>query len=1036
MTLTRAPTAINRGDEFVSYEVKVQNISGEAASGPLGVAVELPTGLKLAAASGPGWSCDLGALTCTSSATVPGGAFYPTLNLSQIWIDPSAPETVTAKAAASGGGAAASATAEDSFSFGPMEPFGLGLASSAWTEGSGADLTQAGAHPFSASFSFGMRLRTTPDGLHIPVEDIHSGVSEIPAGIVANPSVVEGSCTFAELLDDECPDEAAVGGALVDVQAPEETGAPELASPIYLLQHEKGYPVSLAFGLKSPLPSFVLRTKVRSDGDYGIAAIIPLVPAQPRLYEASFTFCGYGAKLEHFPGLTRFLSCKKLTEPVHNREAFVTLGTNCAAGQPLTRFAVDSWLHRGAYKLDGLPDLADPNWTTRDFLSPALTGCERLTEEWVGEKEPSLGLLQGNHAADSPAGYTANVHVPQGGLKDPQGLATSHLKDTTVTLPAGVGLSPASADGLAACSEEQIGLLGTNFPVPSRIRFDSLLPQCPPNSKVGLATLVTPLLAEDLHGFVYLASQHDNPFGSNYAVYLTVEEPDVGVIFKLAGKVVPDPVTGQVTVTLQDGPQLPFDDLRLELFGGTRAALASPVVCGSQTAEARLVPWSAVDPDHPLPGEIARPSDRIEIDSGPNGAPCVTDPARRPFDVGLAAGARDPLAGASSPFSLRITRPDGSQELDRLEISPPPGFTASLKGIPYCSEAQIANARASRGKAEQGSPSCPPAAQVGSLSAGAGAGPTPFYAPGKLYLAGPYEGAPLSVVAIAPAVAGPLDLGNVVIRSALEVDPATARITAHTDPIPQIVKGIPLRIRDVRIELDRPGWALNPTNCEAMAVDVTAFGSNGAVAHPSNRFQVGGCEGLGFKPRLTMSLAGPTHRSAHPRLRGTLHTRSGDANIGRATVILPKTEYLDNSHIEAVCTRARFATGPCPTRSIYGYAKAWSPLLDEPLEGPVYLRSSSSKLPDLVASLDGQIQVDLVGRIDSVRGRIRASFERLPDIPVNKFELTMKGGRRGLLVNNTQLCRAAPRASVSFRGQNGKTRDAHPLVRVVCGGRK
>jgi hypothetical protein len=1030
VTMARTPTAINRGDEFVSYQVKVQNTSGEATSGSLGVAVELPTGLKLVAASGSGWSCAVATLSCTSSATVAGGAFYPTLNLRQIWIDPSAPDTVTAKATASGGGANVAATAENSFSFGPAEPFGLDLTSAKAEDEAGAEVTQAGAHPFAASATFKMKLKSTPEGWHIPVEDLHAGVSEIPAGVVGNPSAAEAFCTFTTMLENQCSDEAAVGGVFLDLGAPEEADALEMNVPVYRLPHEAGYPAS--FGFRTPATSFVVRTKVRSDGDYGITAVIPLVPSAPRLFESVFTFCGYGAKLHHDVSAYTFERCKKLSEPVHNRKAFITLGTNCAAGQPLTRFGVDSWLHRGAYQPNGLPDLTDPNWTTRDFLSPALTGCEQLTEEWVDQKEPAFGFQPDSHAADTPAAYTAEVHVPQGGLEDPNGLGTSHLKDTVVTLPRGIGFNPGIGDGLAACSEEQIGLLGTNFPAPSRIHFDSLLPECPPNSKVGLATIRTPLLEETLHGSVYLATQHDNPFDSDYAIYLTVEEPEIGVIFKLAGKVVPDPVTGQITTTFEDNPQLPFNDLNLKFFGGGRAALANPVTCGSFAVDTGMTPWSAVDPEHPQATEIARPGDQIQIDSGPNGSPCVSDPARRPFDVGLAAGARDPLAGANSPFSIRITRPDGSQELDRLEISPPPGFTASLKGIPYCSESQIANARANRGKAEQGSPSCSEASQVGTVNAGAGPGPTPFYAPGKLYLAGPYKGAALSVVAITPAVAGPFDLGNVVIRSALEVDPTTARITAHTDPIPQIVKGIPLRIRDIRIELDRPGWALNPTNCEAMSVDITAFGSNGAVAHPSNRFQVGGCEGLEFKPKLSLALFGATKRGAYPRLVATLEARPGDANIARTAVTLPHSEFLAQEHIRTVCTRVQFAADQCPATSIYGRASATTPLLDEPLTGPAYLRSSNNLLPDLVLALRGPdrqpIEIELAGRTDSKNGGIRNTFDIVPDAPVSKFTLELFGGGKSLIVNSREICETENRATVRISAQNGKTFSSRPVV--------
>ena len=1018
-------TQVAENDEFVRYDVVVENTSAEVTSGALSVALELPAGLRLAAASGSEWSCTLSTATCTSSKAMVGGASYPTLSFSQIWIEGSAPKVVEVKVTASGAGASAPASAADSFARGPATPFGLELTGAKAEREDGSDEVQAGAHPYAAWAQFKMRLRTRPDGVSIPVEDIHGGVGEIPAGVVGNPAAAEAFCAYADLLVRDCPEEAAVGGVFLDLAPPEVPEAAELPEAVYRMVPEAGYPAS--FGFVTPITSFIVRTKVRSDGDYGITAMIPLVPASPQLFESIFTFCSYGPKLK-----SGFEGCKKRSDPGRNPVPFISLGTNCSLGQPMTRFGVDSWIHRGRYQPSGLPDLSDPNWTTRDFFSPELTGCEQLTDEWTSNHEPSFTFQPDQREADAPAAYTAHVHVPQDGLTDPDGLATSHLKDTIVTLPEGIGFNPGVGDGLAACSEEQIGLIGTNFPAPNRIRFDDQMPECPPNSKVALATIRTPLLEQSLHGSVYLAAQGDNPFNSNYAIYLTVEEPGIGVVFKLAGKVMPDPRTGQITTVFKDNPQLPFDDLDLKFFGGGRAALANPVTCGTFTTHTQATPWSAADPENPLPHEIARPSDPIAIDSGPNGSKCVSDPAQRPFDIGLSAGSRDPIAGAKSPFSFRITRPDGSQELDRLEISPPPGFVASLKGIPYCSEAQIAVAAIRSGKAEQGKPSCPSASQVGTTNSGAGPGPTPFYAPGKLYLSGPYKGETLSVVAITPAVAGPFDLGNVIVRSALKIDPRTARITAVTDPIPQILEGVPLRIRDIRIELDRAQWTQNPTSCEAMAVDVTAHGANGAIATPQNRFQLGGCERLGFKPKLQIKLIGGTKRGDHPALLATLRTRPNDANIAKAAVTLPRSAFLDQAHIRTICTRVQFAADACPKGATYGFAEAETPLLDYPLRGEVILRSSDNKLPDLVGRLRGVANIEAVGRIDSKRGGIRNTFDIVPDAPFDVFTLRMQGGSKGLVINSKDLCATTNRATVRFTAHNGATYNYRPKVTATA----
>jgi hypothetical protein len=1027
--MTRSPEAIARNDQFASYEVKVKNTSPtDPTAGALTVSVAMPAGLTLAAASGTGWSCMLGTRTCVNSTVVAAGGFYPTLKLSQVWLGEGAPAIVTVTATASGGGASSGASAENSFAFGPATPFGLGVTAAKAEDEAGNDETRAGAHPYAASATFTTRIRTRPDGIRVPIEDLHSGVSEIPAGVVGNPSVVEAVCSVNRMKEDKCPQASEVGGVWLKLTHPQEK-TPNLIDQharVFRLPHEAGYPAT--FGFKTGAPAFVVRTKVRADGDYGITAVIPLVPSEPALYESVFTFCAFGPK--GFVG--EKLICKKRAEVGASAKPFLTNGTNCAGDPPLTKFAVDSWNHRGSYGSNGLPDLGDPNWASLSVTSPPLTGCERLTEEWVGQHEPSFGFQPDNHTADSPAAYTAHLHIPQDGLLDPEGLATSHLKDVKVVLPRGIGFNPGIGDGLAACSEEQIGLLGTGFPSPSRIRFDTQYPHCPPSSKVGLATIRTPLLDETLYGSVYLASQKDNPYGSDYAIYLTVEEPDVGIIAKFAGKVVPDSETGQITTTFQDNPQLPFEDLTLAFFGGGRAALANPVSCGSFDVATEMTPWSAVDPERPAATEVARPTDQIQIGSGPGGSPCVSSPAKRPFNVGLSAGARDPIAGMHSPFSIRITRPDGSQELDRLEISPPPGFVASLRGIPYCSDAQIAAATAASGKAEQASPSCPSASEVGTTNSGTGPGPTPFYAPGKLYLAGPYKGETLSVVAVTPAVAGPFDLGNVVVRSALRIDPKTARITAVTDPLPRILRGIPLRIRDVRIDLDRPGWALNPTSCEAMAVDLTAFGSDGAVAKPSSRFQVGACDALAFKPKLSIHLKGGTRRGDHPALVAKLSTRHGDANIARAAVTLPHSAFLDQAHIRTICTRVQFAADACPKGAVYGYASATTPLLDDPIQGDVLLRSSTNKLPDLVADLRGVANIEAVGRVDSVHGGIRTTFDVIPDAPFDVFTLAMRGGDKGLVVNSRSLCAAASRATVKLDAQNGRRYVFRP--RVVADG--
>jgi len=390
---------------------------------------------------------------------------------------------------------------------------------------------------------------------------------------------------------------------------------------------------------------------------------------------------------------------------------------------------------------------------------------------------------------------------------------------------------------------------------------------------------------------------------------------------------------------------------------------------------------------------------------------------------------------------LKLSRSDGSQEVGGVETLLPPGLSAKLAGVPSCTEAQIAAARAREapelGAAELASPSCPAASQLGVANVAAGAGPLPFGVQGRIYLAGPYKGAPLSFAIITPAIAGPFDLGAVVVRVALYVDPVTAQVRAVSDPLPTILEGIPLDLRSATVMANRPQFALNPTSCDPMSVQAKATSVFGLIASPTDRFQVGGCEALPFKPQLKLKMFGATKRGGHPKFRAILSGRSGDANIARATISLPRSQFVDQAHIRTVCTRVQFAADGCPRGSIYGEVKATTPLLDETLAGPVYLRSSDNELPDAVAVLKGPpsrpIEVEGVARIDSVPGRgVRINIDTVPDVPIGKVTVTMQGGRKGLLINSRDLCARAYRAAVKMDGQNGKPRDFKAPLQNDC----
>jgi hypothetical protein len=536
----------------------------------------------------------------------------------------------------------------------------------------------------------------------------------------------------------------------------------------------------------------------------------------------------------------------------------------------------------------------------------------------------------------------------------------------------------------------------------------------------------TPLVDHPLPGDVYIAIPHDNPFDSLLAIYLAVDDPPSGTIVKLAGHVIPDLETGRLTAVFDDNPQLPFEDFELNFFGGAAAPLRTPPTCATYSTTSELTPWSA-----PQSGPPATPSDGYAITKAPGGGSCPTVEGALPNSPSFDAGSASLIAGTYSPFVLNLRRDDGTQEFSTVSVTLPPGLTGKLAGTPYCSDAALAAAAAKTGAQEKANPSCPGASQVGVADIGAGAGPAPYYTQGRAYLAGPYKGAPLSMAIVTPATAGPYDLGTVVVRSALRVDPETTRITAVSDPIPQILQGIPLDVRSIQLKLDKPDFTLNPTSCDPFAVTGQLISTLDQSAALQNSFQVAECGRLAFKPKLSLRLKGGTRRGDHPTLRAVL-TKAPGANIAKASVALPHSEFLDQAHIGTVCTRVQFAAGACPKASIYGKARAITPLLDHPLEGLVYLRSSNNPLPDLVADLNGQIHVVLDGRIDSIRGGIRTTFEAVPDAAVSKFVLEMSGGKKGLLVNSRNICKSVNRANVLFDAQNGKTADSRPELKNDC----
>jgi hypothetical protein len=918
-------------------------------------------------------------------------------------------------------------------------PYEITSFSSHTTTDTEADSILAGGHPDKnvTKFSFS---RVAGEGTY-PTEQSRSIMVTLKPGFFGNPGVAT-RCAVADLPDTlkegstgNCPPGSQVGLAEFEADLLGFGGGVFLGNPIalYNLIPEGGYPAQFGFVLGG-YPTILSVAPLPRSESYGLTIGTANLPLVSLGYFGS-TF--FGVPSEHGSG--------------NSGAPFLSNPVDCSEAEPTWKIAADSYEHSGTLLPNGFPDLGDPGWKTASATEPPVSDCgdPALTDQFarislaVKPRQPG-----GVSRADSPTGLQVDLDFPQSNdptdpsntTFDPSIPQAPEPKDITVKLPAGLSISPSSASGLGACSDQ------ASDPAGDQVHYDNTKPvTCPDSAKIGTALATSPLLAahepvtdnvvgpEPIPGDVYLLKPHpgDLPIGGGnqegkFRLLIQLENERYGVNFKLPGVATADPRTGQITTVFTDNPQLPAKHITVSLKEGPRAPLASPTSCGGFETTSDIVPWSTPDtPD-------AHPTAKFAVTQGPNGSACPLSPATRPFSPTMSAGTESNAAGQSSPFVLRLNRADGEQELSSLEATLPKGLAAKFVGVPYCSDAALAAAAARSGKAELANPSCP-ASRIGSVRVGAGPGTNPFYTKGNAYLSGPYKGAPLSVAVITPAVAGPFDLGTVVVRNALYVNPETAQGRVVSDPFPKIIDGVPLKLRSIDVNLDRPSFTLNPTSCEAKSIDATLTSTDGAIAKPSNRFQASGCKNLGFKPDLKLSLKGDTKRSGHPALKAVLNYPKGNyANIAKAVVSLPHSEFLAQNHIKTICTRVQFAADACPAGSIYGYATATTPLLEAPLSGPLYLRSSSHPLPDLVAALHGQIDVDLVGRIDSKNGGIRTTFDAVPDAPVSKFILTMQGGKKGLLENSKNLCNSVNKADVQFTAQNGVTLNSKPVLTNSC----
>ncbi len=1010
-------SAENLGNAATAGQV---TFTDQLPSGVVPVAIEADTGGPAGPSRGP-VSCTLGTLTCTfgeyenAKKEIVHQSLSPFEEIEMRIIVRVEAEAV-AKAAAgelenratvTGGGAAYLKSAGARLQVGSSDRFEIEDFTLTPEEAGGAIDTQAGSHPFQLTSALTFDSQT-PDGKGRPrsaglAKDI---VTELPAGLLENPTPF-AQCTstqFAREVQLEgqtvnaCPASAAVGVATLTVNEPNGLGFGTLTAPIFNLVPHEGEPAR--YGIKAGgAISAILDASQRSGRDYGLDLSALEVSQAQWLLAAKLTFWGVPGAAAHdgqrgwdcLEGIGGAGACTPsgaLSPP-----PLLTMPTSCLAGSFQAAVRADSWGGAGA-----------PAETAEPFayrLPLSVDGCNHLPFA------PEIKLTPDQNAGSTPTGMDLDVHVPQQLAQNAEGLDEAAVRDIAVTLPAGVAVDLAAADGLQACAES-IFAAAPPSPLEAGASF------CPDASKIGTAEIVTPLLVrgENLLGSIYLAAQNANPFGSLLAIYIAAEDPISGDLVKLAGELRQNE-SGQLTIALDGYPQLPFEDLDLHFAGGERAPLANPARCGAYTTSATFTPWSAEPGDEATVAIGA--SSTFDIASGPEHGPCPG--ATLPFDAAVVGGSTNINAGAFTPFTITLARSDGQQGLRGFSARLPAGLSALLGAVKPCGEAQ-ANAGG-----------CGPESQIGETTIAAGVGNQPVTLPGgRVYLTEDYAGAPFGLSIVTPVKAGPFDLEHdtanpaqqpgcdcVVVRAAIALDPHTAQLTITIDPsdphaLPGTVDGVPLELQSVGLTIDREHFFVNPTSCDPASVTGTVAGDEGAASQFSDPFQVANCALLTFTPTLSASTSAKTSKAGGAGLTVKLTYPRGpqgaQANARSLKVELPKTLPSRLATMRKACAAARFAANPagCPPESIVGHAVVHTPVLSVPLEGAVYF-VAHSPYPSLIAVLAGDgVTIDLSGTTDVKSGITAVTFPSLPDIPLEAFELTLPAGGHSALAATGSLC--------------------------------
>jgi hypothetical protein len=1010
------PTSFAPGSTGDLYVVTVTNSGGVAADGsttPISVSDALPVGFTataikgedLESATGIGHTelnCTLATLTCTYSHAVPPGdelLVYVTVS-----VPAGASAGVLNTASVSGGGAPGASTTETTSVGSSPAGFGFQSFTASVNNADGSLATQAGGHPYSATTTFS--LNTVPVGVGTVAadQDVKDLAVNLPPGFLGDPSAVP-QCPRAVFFQNKpevggeaskelCPADSQVGVAIVTLDLGEAgqskpTGTVLLA-PVFNVTPQAGEVADFAFLPPNPVApvDVSIAAHVRTGGDYGVTAVVSDASEIEEVLRSSVTLWGVPGDESH--DAQRGLRCnddkcyyggQPFTGTV---KPFLTNPTDCAAealAAPATTIEADSWQNPGVF-VSALP-----------AASPAVTGCGLLSFN------PALDVTPETTQADAPTGLGVDLQVPQ--TDAPATLATPELKDATVTLPAGMSVSPSAADGLQACSDAQIAL------------SSSAPGSCPSASQIATVKVTTPLLPNPLEGQVFVAQPGCSPCtnadaadGNLFRLFLQAQGS--GVVVKLAGTVSANPSTGRLTATFKNNPQLPFSDLKLQFKGGSRAPLATPQTCGVFTTTSHLVPWSAPEtPD-------ATPSSSFGVSWDGAGGAC---PASLPFAPSFTAGTVVPKAAGYSPFTLTLARADREQDLSQLQVHMPPGLLGMLSSVPLCGEPQAALG------------TCSPASRIGTTTVAAGPGSNPFYLSGPVYLTGPYNGAPFGLSVAVPAVAGPFNLGMVVVRAAITIDPLTAAVTVTSGALPQIIDGVPVRLRTVNVTVDRPGFIFNPTNCSAQAITAAIASAQGASDPVSSPFAVGGCASLPFKPRFTASTQAKTSKANGASLTVKVASSPGQANIAKVALQLPLAFPSRLTTLQKACTEAQFNANPagCPAGSVIGMAKAITPVLNVPLTGPAILVShGGAAFPDVEFILQGQgVTVVLDGKTQIKKGVTYSHFDTVPDAPISSFETVLPEGPHSVLAANTKtgptgsFCGASLVMPTTLTGQSG-----------------